>query len=314
MNVPLPWERLLWSGRPTLLLPHLHVRRERYLLTDMRIVRLSADGAGEMATCDIAEVHRTQSSLERVLGVSTIEIRPRARRDARPSLILRGVRRATQLASLIDLLASDPRARINPQAVSAASAVMTWEPRLQTAGTRRSLSGIAIVALALFMIVAGLHGTNTPITYPTDDAIYPSGRKKDREDIVRFMEARVMPWARQALAPIAGGPEYVTCNTCHGAQPEANGWHMPAVAALPRPAFREAGWENYGGTMDAQLRNAIYGYVAASDKLNTAAYMREVVMPGMARLLGRPAYDFTQPYAFNRSHFTFGCYHCHQVK
>jgi hypothetical protein len=42
--------------------------------------------------------------------------------------------------------------------------------------------------------------------------------------------------------------------------------------------------------------------------------MREVVMPGMAQLLGRPAYDFTQPYAFNRSHFTLGCYHCHQVK
>ena len=42
--------------------------------------------------------------------------------------------------------------------------------------------------------------------------------------------------------------------------------------------------------------------------------MREVVMPGMARLLGRAAYDFTRPYEFNRSHFAFGCYHCHQVK
>ena len=89
---------------------------------------------------------------------------------------------------------------------------------------------------------------------------------------------------------------------------------MPAVAALPRPAVRVAGWENYGGTMDAQMRNAIYGYGAESDRLARASYMREVVMPGMAQLLGRPAYDFTQPYAFNRSHFTFGCYHCHQVK
>jgi hypothetical protein len=314
VNVPLPWERLLWSGRPTLFLPHLHARREHYVLTDMRIVRLSADGGGELATCDIGDVQRTQSRLERVLGVSTIEIRPRARRHARRSLVLRGIRRATQLASLIDLLASDPRARVNPEAVSAASAVMTWEPRLRTAGTRRSLSGITVVALALFMVVAGLHGTNTPIAYPIDDAIYPSGQKKDREDIVQFMQARVMPWARQALAPIAGGPEYVTCNTCHGPHPEANDWHMPAVAALPRPAVREAGWENYGGTMDAQMRNAIYGYVAESGKLTTAAYMREVVMPGMAQVLGRPAYDFTQPYAFNRSRFTFGCYHCHQVK
>lgn len=311
MTVPLPWERLLWSGRPTLLLPHLHARRERYVLTDMRIVRLAAAGAEELATCDIGEVHRTQSPLERVLGVSTIEVRPR---DGRPGVVLRGVRRATQLASLIDLLANDPRARVNPGAVHAADAVMTWEPRLRTAGTRRSLSGIAVVALALAMVVAGVHGTDTPIAYPPADAIYPNGQKKSREDIVRFMEARVMPWARRALAPIAGGPANVTCNTCHGLHPEENDWHMPAVAALPRPAVREAGWENYGGTMDAQMRNAIYGYGAESEKLGRAAYMREFVMPGMAQLLGRPAYDFTQPYAFNRSHFTFGCYHCHQVK
>ena len=314
MDIPLPWERLLWSGRPTLLLPHLHAGRERYALTDMRVVRLTAGGADELATSDIGEVHRTQSPLERVLGVSTIAISARGRRRARPALVLHSVRRATQLAALIDLLATDPRARTNPEAVREAVAVMTWEPRLPTAGTRESLSVIAGIAAALFLVGAGLHGTNVPIAYPSGDAIYPNGQKKTREEIVRFMQARVMPWARQALAPIVGGPSQVTCNTCHGLDPEASGWNMPAVAALPRPAVREAGWENYGGTMDAQMRNAIYGYVAESDKLSRAAYMREIVMPGMAQLLGRQAYDFTQPYAFNRSHFTFGCYHCHQVK
>jgi hypothetical protein len=65
--------------------------------------------------------------------------------------------------------------------------------------------------------------------------------------------------------------------------------------------------------MDTQMRNAIYGYNADTDKQNKAAYMREVVMPGMARLLHRPAYDFTQPYEYNRTHFAFGCYHCHRV-
>jgi len=65
--------------------------------------------------------------------------------------------------------------------------------------------------------------------------------------------------------------------------------------------------------MDTQMRNAIYGYSADTDKQNKAAYMREVVMPGMARLLHRPAYDFTQPYEYNRTHFAFGCYHCHRV-
>jgi hypothetical protein len=248
VTVPLPWERLLWSGRPTLFLPHLHAAGERYVLTDMRIVRLAATGAGELATCDVVEVHRTQSALERLLGVSTIEIKSR---DAGPSLVLRGIRRATQLAALIDLLATDPRARVNPGTVGAALAVMSWEPRLRPAGTRRSLSGIAAVALALIMVVAAVHGTDTPIAYPMDDAIYPNGQKKSRDDIVRFMEEGVMPWARQALAPIAGGAANVTCNTCHGPHPEESDWHMPAVAALPRPSVREAGWENYGGTMDA---------------------------------------------------------------
>jgi hypothetical protein len=70
----------------------------------------------------------------------------------------------------------------------------------------------------------------------------------------------------------------------------------------------------YGGTMDAQMRNAIYGYTAESENQAKAGYMREIVMPGMARLLRRPPYDFTRPYDYNRSHLAFGCYHCHRVK
>jgi hypothetical protein len=89
---------------------------------------------------------------------------------------------------------------------------------------------------------------------------------------------------------------------------------MPAVATLPRPAVREAGWEHYGGVMDSQMRNAIYGYGSASENADRAAYMRQIVMPGMAALLHRPAYDFTRTYEYNREHFAFGCYHCHKVK
>jgi hypothetical protein len=90
---------------------------------------------------------------------------------------------------------------------------------------------------------------------------------------------------------------------------------MPAVAALPEPDLRQRGWEQYGAdAMDAQMRNAIYGYLAELGKQGKAGYMREVVMPGMARLLRRPAYDFTQPYEYNRTHQAFGCYHCHKVQ
>ncbi len=62
------------------------------------------------------------------------------------------------------------------------------------------------------------------------------------------------------------------------------------------------------------MRNAIYGYLADSDKQSKAAYMREVVVPGMARLLHRPPYDFTKPYDYNRARDAIGCYHCHTVR
>jgi hypothetical protein len=42
--------------------------------------------------------------------------------------------------------------------------------------------------------------------------------------------------------------------------------------------------------------------------------MREVVMPGMAKLLRRPAYDFTKTYELNRRQGAFGCYHCHRME
>jgi hypothetical protein len=88
---------------------------------------------------------------------------------------------------------------------------------------------------------------------------------------------------------------------------------MPAVAALPEPHVKERGWETYSSRMDAQLRNAIYGYAAESDNQARAAHMREVILPGMAALLRRPAYDFTRSYNDNRAKLAFGCYHCHQV-
>jgi hypothetical protein len=283
------FERRLWSGR-------------RYFLSDLRI----AAGGRELALDDVGDVYRSQTTVQRILGLSTLEIHSKNRRH--DDLTLRNVRRGTQLAALIELLAADPRARAQ---TDAASQTMAWEPRVPTPGKREALSAIAVLLASLIAVVAGLHGKTPAITYAPDDAIYPGGVKRDREEIVRFMQTEVMPWARQALAPIVGSPEKVTCATCHSARAEAIGFQMPAVAALPRPVLREAGWEHFGGPIDAQMRNAFYGYNAEADKTSKAGYMREIVMPGMARLLHRPAYDFTRTYEYNREHFAFGCYHCH---
>ncbi len=286
------WERRLWSGR-------------RYFLSDLRIVSSGV----ELALDDVGDVHRSQTGAQRVFGLSTIEVH--SKNPRRPTLVLRDVRRGAQLAALIELLSADPYARSHVETLQAA---MAWEPHIPTPGARQALTGIALVFVSLVAVAVGLHGKSPGIRYAADDAIYPRGVKRDRQEILKFMKDDVMPWARQALAPIVGSPDKVTCNTCHGPRAEESSWQMPAVAALPRPVLREAGWETSGGPIDAQMRNAFYGYAAEPNKASRAGYMREFVMPGMARLLHRPAYDFTRTYEYNRERFAFGCYHCHKVK
>jgi len=283
------FERRLWSGR-------------RYFITDLRIV-----SGIDIALDDVGDVHRLQTPLQRIFGLSTIVVDSKNPRDS--GLVLRDVRRGEQLSALIVLLAFDPAARNE----ASARETMTWEPRVPTPGKREALASIALMLTSVVAVAVGLHGKTPGITYAPDDAIYPGGVKRDHAEIVRFMQTEVMPWARQALAPIVGSPDKVTCGTCHGAHAETVAWQMPAVAALPRPVVREAGVEHFGTSVDAQMRNAFYGYSAEPGKTSKAGYMREFIMPGMARLLHRPAYDFTRTYEYNREKFAFGCYHCHKV-
>ena len=308
MNVPLPWERLLWSGRPSLF-SSPRVWRERYLLTDFRLVRVGSSGVDELPFAHINEIHRSESRLDRLVGISTIAAHPR---DAsHPPLVLRGIRHGAQVAALLELLASDTHTRVDPEA---AAATLAWRPRELSVSYREEVAAATVVLVAILGVAIGLRGKSPDIAYSAGDAIYPGGQKRPREAIVRFMEDEVMPWARERLGPLKGGADRVRCETCHGPDAAARDWRMPGVAALPEPDIKDRGWERYSGNMDAQMRNAIYGYLAESDKQTKAAYMREVVMPGMARLLRRPPYDFTKPYEFNRQHAAFGCYHCHTVK
>jgi cytochrome c553 len=128
------------------------------------------------------------------------------------------------------------------------------------------------------------------------------------------MEREVMPFARRVLAPLVGTAEDVTCETCHGEDAVSRNWKMPGVRALPEPQLRLAGLERARLWLDPQMRNAVYGYLAEEDNQSTAAYMRQVVMPGMAKLMNRPAYDFSRSYGYNRARAAVGCYHCHLVE
>lgn len=302
MDVPLSWERLLWTRRG--LLPPW----DRYVLTDFRLVRLGRQHSDELAIQDIGDVQHHESSIDRVLGCSTVVVH--ARNNRRAPLVLPHVRQGPQLAALLDLASAEPNVSWDRQSVRAA---LRWSPRARVAGYREAFLSVVTLALSVFVVAISLHGKAASVVYPEDDAIYPNGEKKEREAIMQFMETEVMPWARAALGPLKGGPDRVTCETCHGRNPEVHEWKMPAVARLPKPDVAGRGWETYSSNMDAQMRNAIYGYSADTDNQTKAAYMREVVMPGMARLLHRSPYDFTQPYEYNRTQFAFGCYHCHRV-
>jgi hypothetical protein len=308
VDIPLPWERLLWSGRPSFQLGG----RERYALTDLRLVRQSGSDVEEILLRDIGEIQCRDSRFGGIAGATIIV---RARTPFRPPIVLRRVRKAQQLAALLEWLASEPDDRRDRLDTSALGAALTWSPRGIPNALIQGLGGVAAAFLLVSGIAIVIHGTAVPPSsvYAADDSIYPGGHKRPDDEIVHFMEQDVMPWARAALGPLKGGPDRITCDTCHGRQPDPRTWAMPAVAALPQPDVKDRGWEQFGGQMDAQMRNAIYGYLANSDKQVKAAYMREVVMPGMARLLHRPAYDFTQSYEYNRSRLAFGCYHCHRV-
>jgi hypothetical protein len=303
VELPLPWERVLWTGR-SVLRP-----AERYALTDFRLVRLNP--AAEIVLQDIGEVSCSRSLIERLTGTATLSVA--ARSGHRPCLVMRHIRRGQQLAALLEVLAGEVQAPLDARAVEAA---LHWKPTTRTSrGTPRLLAAaLGVVLAVVFAVAAGRRGSAEVATYAADDPIYPGGVRRPQPEIVEFMERTVMPWARRALAPLKGGSDRITCATCHGDEAATRGWQMPAVSALPEPHVKLLGWETYSAGMDTQMRNAIYGYAAESDNQARAAYMREVVMPGMAAILRRPAYDFTKPYNFNRSRLAFGCYHCHRVR
>ena len=117
MEVPLPWERRLCHGGAS------WRRRARYVLTDFRLVLVDGRRSDEIAIHDIGEVHRAQTWFDRLAGTSTLVVH--RRRRGRPPFVLRAIRRGAQVAALLELLAGDPYASLDEQAVRAA---LTWEP------------------------------------------------------------------------------------------------------------------------------------------------------------------------------------------
>jgi cytochrome c553 len=288
--------------------------RVRYFVTDCRVVVATRSGRliREILFDDLASIELRQSRAERLAGTTTVIIRTREPGEA--PIELASVRQGPELALILQLRVAD-QVSFDREADFFVQALGAGRPGL--------LRPAAFQPLPLFTLIMSLAGGALALTwhptvasevqYPVDDAIAPRGVKRNQAEIIAFMQREVMPVARRVLGPIKGGADHVTCETCHGAQAQATAWAMPAVRALPEPQFRFAGLERYNRGLDPQIRNAIYGYLAEEDKQTTAAYMRSVVMPSIARTLRRPSYDFTRSYEYNRVRAALGCYHCHQV-
>jgi hypothetical protein len=301
---PFSWERIIWTA-----LPWPRRGDTEYVLTDLRLVVTHQEVEIEIPVADIAGLDlRPPTFFERLVGRRTLVI---TQQNA-GTITLGGLTRRQTLA-LAQQLVGRESVELTIDSTLVEDAVAAAPP------VKSRVIGIAALAAVFAASVAiGLHGDEPPIAYPADDAIYPGGAKRSTTEIVRFMEHDVMPWARKTLGPVVGGADRVTCDTCHGVNGEARGWAMPGVAELPYPKVRAGGLgstERYAwSSSDPQLRNAVYADLAQDDRQATAAYMRQVVMPGMARLLRRPTYDFARSYGENRTRFAFGCYHCHRVR
>jgi hypothetical protein len=310
---PLPWEQVLWSSTPAFPVS-LSRPRTHYAFTDFRLlVRRNKRTIHELALDDIESVSLSQSWWQRASGTSTVRIF--SRRDA-GVLELANIQHGPQLALILQLRATelfgdDTR---NLDADFFRSALGPGAPSILQPHQGLLLAATVIFALMFGIIGLARNNALPPVVYAADDPIWPGGRHRSTEEISAFMERDVMPFARRVLAPLVGGADNVTCETCHGDDAVTRNWKMPGVRALPEPELRLAGLERARLWLDPQMRNAVYGYLAEEDKQSTAVYMRQVVMPGMARLMNRPAYDFAQSYRFNRARAALGCYHCHLVE
>jgi hypothetical protein len=310
---PLSWEQIFWSSSPAFPLSIVRPATE-YVLTDFRlVVRRHGRTVQELTLDEIDRVRLRQNWCQRLTATSTVQVF--SRRQGGTTVELANIRQGPQLALILQLQATE----LLTADVKGADAEFVRRALGADAPLLRPRHGLAFAATLAFALTFGVigvarHDSLPPISYTADDPIAPNGQRRSRVEIVAFMEEQVMPFARRVLGGLEGGADNVTCETCHGPDAEARDWRMPGVRALPEPEFRLAGLERAGSWLDPQVRNAVYGYLAEAQKQSTAAYMRGVVMPGMAALMHRPAYDFSKSYGYNRAHSAVGCYHCHLVE
>src|SRR5215510_7394056 len=98
MEVPLPWERLLWRGRSWPIGPG-------YALTDFRLIRIDGPRSAELALHDLREIQTERTLVDKVLGTLTLVVHSRAKNQ--PPFVLRHIKGGVQLRGIIEILAGE---------------------------------------------------------------------------------------------------------------------------------------------------------------------------------------------------------------
>lgn len=308
---PLPFEQMLWSSSPAFPVSWWRIGTT-YALTDFRlVVRRKGRTLQELPVDDIDSVRLSQRWWQRMTGTSSVHVT--SSQDA-SVLELTNIHHGPQLALVLQLRVTELFEGKALDAEFFRSALGPAAPSILRPRPGIALGGFLVFALVLSLAGLASKSSLPPVVYADDDPVAPHGDRRGTKEIAAFMEREVMPFARSALGPIVGGADKVSCETCHGADAAQRNWRMPGVRALPEPELRLAGLERARLWIDPQIRNAVYGYIAEEHNQSVAAYMRQVVMPGMARLMRRPAYDFAKSYGYNRARAAVGCYHCHLVE
>jgi hypothetical protein len=124
-----------------------------------------------------------------------------------------------------------------------------------------------------------------PIVKASDDPI--DWEKMDHSDRMAYMKSTVLPAMRKEFAAFDPKKyEKIKCTTCHGAGAEDGSYKMPNPDIMKLPNSKE-GW----------------GKIMA-EKADMLKFMKEVVKPKMAALLGMKPYDM-------KTQTGFGCGNCH---
>ena len=263
----------------------------------------------ELALDDVGEVHRTESTADRVLGTSTIVVHPRRRGVRRSSWRACAAARSSRRCS-----SCSPAIRRRRATPTRSASALAWEPR---APARRSARGARRRHRHPHRHLRRRHRPARQDRRRHLRGRTMRSRRTARSGAAprssRFMEAEVMPWARATLGRLKGGRRSrdVRHVPRRGRPRRAAG----GCRRSPRCRSPTCGIAAGKPTRPAWTRRCATPSTATSPNPTTRPRPRTCARSSCRAWRGssivRPTISRNR-YEYNRTQHALGCYHCHQ--